>query len=251
MTDGSPLRVLIADDERPARSKLRRFLEEAEGIGTILEAWDGPAALLVIRDERPDLVFLDIQMPGLSGLEVLDLLPREVSPHVVFVTAYDAFAVEAFERAAVDYLLKPWDRPRLAAALERSRGAIRARAQLPELERLRRVVAELGVDGAAPVDRVLVEEGGRRVVVALADVEWIEADHNHVVLHGVERSWRLPRSLGAVEATLDRRRFRRVGRGSIVNLAAVTTVEGVGHGDQVAHLRSGATVRVSRRHRLE
>ncbi len=251
MSEPLRLRVLIADDEPPARAKVRRFLSDDADVAVIHEAWDGPTALSVIRDEAPELVFLDIQMPGMTGLELLGGLSPEAAPHVVFITAYDAFAVQAFELAAVDYLLKPFDSTRFARALRRAKDAIAAGRNEEETRRLRRAIAELGGTAAAPLDRLIVEraEGtDERTVLRLADVDRMEAERNYVRLHSGRSSWRVRVTLAELEERLDPALFARVGRGTILNVERITRLEPAGHGDYTVILKDGARARLSRRY---
>jgi len=248
MADPRAIRVLIADDERPARTKLRRFLEEAPGIDAIYEAWDGDTALLVLRDAEPDIAFLDIQMPGRSGLDVLASLPAERLPHVVFVTAYDEHAVRAFEIGAVDYLLKPFDRERFGRALHRAREAATGKGAAQDLHRLLTLLRESGVETEAPAERLLVDDGDRRTLIPVARVDRLEAERNYVRIHAGGASHRVRGTLGEYESRLDPRRFARVGRGTIVNLDRVSHLEPAGHGDYLMILADGSRVRLSRRY---
>lgn len=242
----TPLRVLIADDERPARAKLRRLLASREEIGPVFEAATGAAALERIREERPDLVFLDIQMPGLTGIDVLRALPPEVAPHVIFVTAYDQYAVDAFDLAAVDYLLKPYDRERFERALGRARDALGSRQRHEDLERALRVLTQ---GRPEPAERLMVEESGRTVFVPVRDIERLEAERNYVLLHVPPQRHRMRGTIAAIERRLDPRRFLRVGRGLVVNVDCIVEMTPAGHGDADVRLRSGALVRLSRRYR--
>ena len=240
------LRVLIADDERPARQKLRRFLAREANIGSVFEAATGTEALRLITAERPDLVFLDIQMPGLTGIEVLRALPGDAAPHVVFVSAYDEYAVQAFDLAAVDYLLKPYDRERFERALGRARDALHTRERREDLERALRLLSR---ERPEPVERLLVEEEGRTIFVPVRDIERIEAERNYVVIHAPPNRHRMRASISALEQRLDARAFARLGRGVVVNLDRIVEMIPAGHGDADVRLRSGARVRLSRRFR--
>lgn len=241
------MRVLIADDERPARAKVRRFLATDPDVVAVHESWDGPTTLEVMREAAPDLVFLDVQMPGMTGVEVLEAFPRDAMPHVVFVTAFDDYALRAFDLCAVDYLLKPFDEGRFGRALERAKAAMARQARTDDVARLARLVREMAAAGGS-LERLLVDEGGRRVLVALADVDRMEADRNYVRLfvRGAVLRWR--GTLNELEARVDPARFARVGRGTIVNLTRVAHLEPVGHGDYVVVLRDGGRVRLSRRY---
>lgn len=240
------LRVLIADDERPARQKLRRLLARHEQVRSIFEAATGPDALRLISGERPDLVFLDIQMPGLTGIEVLRALPHDAAPHVIFVTAYDQYAVDAFDLAAVDYLLKPFDRERFERALGRARDALGSRERRDDLERALRLLSR---ERAETVERLLVEQDGRTFFVAVRDIEQLEAERNHVIIHAPPHRYRMRASISAIEQRLDPGRFARLSRGVVVNLDRIVEMVPAGHGDADVRLRSGARVRLSRRFR--
>lgn len=250
MTERLALRVLVADDEKPARAKVRRFLDADPDVAVVHEAWDGGTALSVIRDEEPDLVLLDIEMPGGSGLDVLASLPPDAAPHVVFITAFDEHAVRAFELAAVDYLLKPFDAARFARALARAKQAIasdRRGSELTRLASLLRDVQPAAERDAARLDRLLVDDGPRKVLVQLDEVDRLEADRNYVRVYAGGHSRRVRGTLADLESRLDPNRFARVGRGTIVNLERVTVIEPVGHGDYLLLLRDGSRVRLSRR----
>lgn len=248
MPEGLGLRVLVADDERPARAKVRRFLADDPDVAVIHEAWDVPTTLAVIREAGPDLVFLDIEMPGGSGIDVLEALPPGAAPHVIFVTAHDTFAVRAFDLAAVDYLLKPFDERRFARALARVKTVIAARERAADARRLARLLAELGGPGPDRLERILVAEGQRRRVVRLDEVDRIDAERNYVRLHAGKESWRARGTLAELEARLDPDRFVRVGRGTLVQLDRILHLEPAGHGDFILVLRDGTPVRLSRRY---
>lgn len=248
MPESLALRVLIADDEAPARAKLRRFLERDPDVADIHEASDGNIALAVITDAAPDVVLLDIEMPGRSGLDVLAALPADAAPHVVFVTAYDDHAVRAFELAAVDYLLKPFDGPRLAQAMARAKRALGAARRQEDLADLVALLRRESAEARELPDRIAVEDGDRRVLVRVADITRIEADGEHVRVFVGKESRRMRSSLVQLERRLDPFRFTRVGRGAIVNASHVHAWESVGHGDFVLTLRDGSRVRLSRRY---
>lgn len=238
-------RVVIVDDEAPARRKLARFLADDERFAVAGEAADGTQAVERIVALEPDLVFLDVQMPGFDGLEVIASLPRRTLPHVVFTTAHAEFAVKAFELRAVDYLLKPFDRERFRAACDlywERRG--RDPGELWRLvESLRR--------GPSHLERLLVRRKDRLVVVRLSDVSRIRAEEHHLRLHTAEGSLLYRMALHQLAARLDPERFLRVHRGEIVNVDHVAGVEPAGHGDAVIHLRDGSEVFASRGFRRE
>lgn len=242
------LRVLIADDEAPARAKLRRFLERDPDVAEIHEASDGNVALTVITDASPDVVLLDIEMPGRSGLDVLAALPAGAAPHVVFVTAYDAYAVRAFELAAVDYLLKPFDGARLTQAMARAKRALGAERRQEDLAGLVAMLRRETAEARELPDRIAVDDGDRRVLVRAADITRVEADGEHVRVFVGTESRRVRSTLAQLERRLDPLRFTRVGRGTIVNVTHVHAWESAGHGDYVLTLRDGNRVRLSRRY---
>lgn len=241
------INVVIADDEPLVRRGLRSHLETEADIKISGEARNGTEALALIRSTTPDLVFLDIQMPGLDGLGVLAALPAEQRPAIVFVTAHDAYAVRAFELHAVDYLLKPFDGQRFRTALDRARERLRLKQTeaAPDLELL---AAEIG-DGRARPDRIAVREQGRIVLVPLEEVEWIEAADNYVRLHRGGNYHLLRQSLGRLEETLDPKRFARIHRSAMVNLTSVKALEPTPSGEYDVILHNGRRLTLSRSHR--
>jgi two-component system, LytTR family, response regulator len=247
MTGVQKLRVLIADDERPARVRLRRLLAAEPDILAVHESWDGPTTMAVIREAEPDIVLLDITMPGMSGIDIAESLPAGAAPHIIFVTAHEDFAVRAFDVPAVDYLLKPFDAERFRRAFGRARDALAQQQTTDDAGRLARFVQQLGA-ARSWMERILVEDGHRRVLVALADVDRIEADRNYVLLHTGPTVRRVRGTISDLEAQLDPARFARIGRGTIINLERVAHLEPAGHGDYIVVLRAGTRVRLSRRY---
>ena len=240
------LRTLIVDDERLARLKLRRFLEEQPDVEIVGECGSGAEAVERIRAEQPDLLFLDIQMPGLDGFAVLREVGSERRGRVVFVTAHDEHAVRAFEVEALDYLLKPFDRARFQQTLDRVR---RERRQTLDdkiaalLERIEKPATE------EPLDRILVRSGGRMTSLKLRDVDWIEADDNDLRFH-VGRATHLVRdTLRRLEPRLDPRLFLRIHRKAIVNIEAIAEIRSLFHGDYDVLLRDGTALPVGRTYR--
>jgi len=255
------LRVLIADDEPDARDKLRRLL--ARNLDTVLvgEASNGLEAVERVRALRPDLVLLDIRMPAMDGLRATEILDatRPSSPKIVFVTAYDEYAVRAFEVRAFDYLLKPFDAERLDAALDRVRRQIdlehrpEASALQSLFDRLQdapRAEAVAGPRGKY-LERVCVQSAGRVDVVRLIDVEWIEACGNYARLHTPNGRPMLREPLRRLDEQLDPSRFARIHRSAIVNLDRILDMRPTASGDYVIRLVSGIRLRMSRSHRAE
>jgi two-component system LytT family response regulator len=245
----SGLRVLIVDDERPARQKLRRFLAADPDVGAVFEAPDGVRALELIQSESPDLVLLDVAMPGVDGFGVVEALDPAERPHVVFVTAYDQYAVRAFEAHAVDYVLKPFDAERFGRALARAKAAVAGRQDREERQRLERALAEVRRERPQRLERLLVESDGRAMLLPVGQVERIEAAKNYVTVFAGEARYRLRTTLERLEERLDPRAFVRVHRSTIVRVDRVAELQPWSHGDYVLILQGGARVRLSRRYR--
>jgi two-component system LytT family response regulator len=232
------VRVLIVDDERPARAKLRRMLEQEDGIDAIDEARDGVDALERIAQSRPDALFLDIQMPEVSGLELAASLPQPAPP-IVFVTAYDQYAIAAFDASAIDYLLKPYDQARLQRALQRLRERLRAPAAdgaLPSLGAIQ------------PLRQLLVSERGVTRVVRVEQIGWIETADNYVVLHCPTEQPLMRQTLAGLLDQLGAG-FMRCHRRAGVQLAWIERVVALDKGDCELVLRGGARVPCSRQYR--
>lgn len=257
------IRTLIADDEAPARDKLRRFLAAEDDVELVAEAHDGRTAVGLVRRHRPDLVLLDVRMPGADGFEVVDAI-AEVGPHVIFVTAFAEHAVRAFDVGAADYLLKPFDRERFQRALLRARERLVTRSAGPSAETLRRIVADFrSADPADPAEtgrplrRVLVRDTdrGRSYFVPVEEIDWIEADGNYVRLHTRDRQGAgsgphvLRSTLKALEDRLDSGRFVRISRRAVVNLDRVRVMHDWSHGDRLVVLEDGTELKLSRRYR--
>jgi two-component system, LytTR family, response regulator len=230
--------TFIADDEPVARAGLRAMLGAFDWVEVVGEAADGESAVRGIRTLQPELVFLDVQMPGLLGTDVLRLLERQ--PFVVFTTAFSQHAVTAFELGAVDYLLKPFGPSRLAAAMERVRSALGEPATVDAVERLS------GTLGAGPISRLFVRIGGTLVPLAVERVSWFEADGDYVIAHAGTTRHVLHLALSRLEARLDPRRFTRVHRAHIVNLDHVKAFRTDAGGNLEAELLDGVRVPVSR-----
>lgn len=235
------IRILIVDDETPAREKLRRWLGEQEGVELAGEASDGLAAAREIESLRPDVVYLDIQMPGLSGLEVAAQLEPESSPLIVFVTAHDEHAVKAFDLNAVDYLLKPYDKDRLLRTLAR------VRERIDTGTRPQAVKTARGQTGSS--ERLLVPLGERLELIESRSIHWLEADDNYVHVHSAARAYLLRRTLQDLLAQLGEERFVRIHKSTAVNVSEIQSLTPLFKGDYEVHLRNGHTLRLSRRYR--
>lgn len=236
-TEQSRVATLIVDDEPVARAGMRHMLADVEWIDCVGEAANGPAAVEAIDALRPELVFLDIQMPGISGIEVLRRAAHQ--PFVVFTTAFAEHAVAAFELGAVDYLLKPFGAERLRASLDRARAALGE--PLPAtLDRLGELL------GQAPMTRLFVRTGRSIVPVAVADVAWFEAVGDYVNVHARDAQHLIHLPLNRIEARLDAQRFARIHRAYIVNLDHVAAFQRQPGGRLVARLADGTSLPVSR-----
>jgi two-component system LytT family response regulator len=236
------IRALVVDDEAPARDKLRRWLAEQSDIEIAGEAEDGLTAAAAIANSNPDVVFLDIQMPGLSGLEVAAQLDPEAAPLLVFVTAFDEHAIKAFELNAVDYLLKPYDKDRLRKTLERirsRRGSTESAASAVHAARM-----QTGLS-----DRLLVPKGERLQLIEATSIHWLEADDNYVHVHTAQARYLLRRTLTDLLALLGEQRFMRIHKSTAVNIAEVIALAPIFKGDHEVQLRSGVTLRLSRRYK--
>jgi two-component system LytT family response regulator len=236
------IRVLIADDEVPARDKLQRWLGEQSDIEVVARSEDGLQAAAAIEQLRPEVAFLDIQMPGLNGLEVAAQLEQSTAPLIVFVTAYDEHAVKAFDLNAVDYLLKPYDKERLHRSLARVRERLGdGQSRAPAVATAR---AQAGSG-----DRLLVPEGERLQLIDSDAIDWLEADDNYVHVHTAGRTYLLRRTLQDLLAQLGEQRFARIHKSAAVNISAIGSLTPLFKGDYEVALRAGGTLRLSRRYK--
>jgi len=240
--------TLIVDDEPLARQRVRQLLSGQPGFRIVGECADGTLAVRDILKLRPDLVFLDIQMPGMSGFEVIDTVGVEQMPAVVFVTAFDRYALKAFDVHAVDYLLKPYAKRRFEAALESAVREIQRRHTAGAGSRLGELLNSLGEDGRLR-PRILVRTGGCVAVVAMADIDWVEAAGNYVELHvGLQRHL-LRSTLRAMVLRLDSGSFVRIHRSTIVNVERIKELRQLRTGDFDVLLKDGRKLTMSRRFR--
>ena len=244
----TPHAVVIADDEPLARERLRQLLARHAGWTIAAECRTGPQAVDAILEHRPSVVFLDIRMPGLDGLEVADAIAGDESqagPAIVFVTAYDEFALRAFDVSAADYLLKPIDRGRFDRTIARLEARLRS-GHAPERHAdVDAVLGELRSD-LPPMRRFLVRTPRGYHFVDVGEVEWVEAEGNYAALHAGGRVHLVRHTMKALEARLDPATFVRVHRSAIVNVARVVRAEPLGHGEYRLQMRSGARVETSR-----
>ena len=240
------LRVLIVDDEPIARRRLKTLLKSEESVDVVGESEDGESALEAIRRLRPDLVFLDVQMPGLDGFDVIELLRPEECPAVIFVTAYDRYAMRAFDVHAADYLLKPFERGRLRKAIARA-SALAGSADNPK--RLHALVDAVRAD--QPLRRFLVKTPGRVYAVRAEDVESLEAAGHYVELRTAGGTHLVRDAIAAIERRLDPARFVRIHRSTIVNVDKVVELRPAFHGEFEVVLARGRRLRCSRTYAAE
>jgi two-component system LytT family response regulator len=234
------IRTLIVDDEAPARAKLRLWLRDQPDIEIAQECSDGVAAAHAIMTGSPDLVFLDIQMPGLSGMEVAAQLDPATAPLLVFVTAFDAHAVAAFDMEAVDYVLKPYDKSRFRRALDR------VRARLDRRDVSGAVLVARRQTG--PSSRLLVPEGEGLRLIDCVSIHALEADDNYVNVHTAKRTYMLRRTLQDLLLQLGDGQFIRIHKSAAVNISEIDTLTPLFKGDYEVRLRSGRCLRLSRRY---
>ena len=241
MTEHQPLRIVIVDDEPLARSVVREYATADPTLEVVADCANGFEAVKAVSELKPDLVLLDVQMPKLDGFEVLELLGREQA--VVFITAYDQYALRAFDVHAVDYLLKPFSADRFQEAMERARERLRARAAAP-----------LDVDAIVrdarpkpgPAERVLIRDGANVHVLPVDKIDYVEAQDDYVAFKAEGKQFLKDQTLSAVEATLDPARFVRIHRSFILNIDRLAKVELYAKDSRIAILRDGTRLPVSR-----
>jgi len=245
------IRTLIVDDEPVARSYLRSLLNREDDIDVVGECRNGDEALLALREATPDLVFLDIQMPGLDGFEVMRQHGAERMPPVIFVTAFDDYAVRAFEVHALDYLLKPFDPERFSETLQRARRHMRERVHADVDERLRVLLESVDVaNGREPYrERLAVKKGEESILLHVSQIDWVESDANYAVLHVGKQAHVVRATLTSLERELDPRRFVRIHRTAIVNVERIARLAPWGHGDYRVFLHDGQELNLSRRYK--
>jgi two-component system LytT family response regulator len=237
------IRTLIVDDEPLARQRLKRFLEPAMDIELLTECGDGKAAVTAIQQHEPDLVFLDVQMPHLSGFEVLGAVGVERMPVVIFVTAFDAFALQAFEAQALDYLLKPFGQERVQKALERARTFLEGNAKKSFQDHLAGLLR--ATEASRHTARVLVRNGNRVLVVGPAEIDWVEAYGDYVRLHVSQQVHLLRSTLIDMEQRLKPEGFARIHRSRLVNLERIKELITVSPTELLVVLKNGVRLNAS------
>ena len=251
------IRTLIVDDEPEARLGLRALLERDEQINLLGECSDGLDAVAQIKEKRPDLVLLDVQMPGLNGFGVLQKIDHAQMPVVIFVTAYDQYSLKAFEVHAVDYLLKPFTNRRFHEAIDQAKQKIRSQKDLTHLtERMNALLARFESDPPRIPEavqeylhRIAVKEGDRITFLNVESVDWIEAADNYICLHVGAKNYLLRSKLGDIEKQLDPKQFMRIHRSRIVNIERIREMQPQGSGDCIVVLKDGTELNSSRTYR--
>jgi len=249
-----PICVMIADDEAPMRMRLRSLLAEDEDVGRVIEAESGFEAAELTARERPDLIFLDVKMPGMDGLQVIQKVGPENMPVTIFVTAYDQFAIQAFEAEALDYLLKPFGNTRYEAVMARAKKRLRETRAAQAYEANMRSPDGLEfASGAGSQDKICdwlaVKDRDTTRLVSTRDIEWIEACGIYVTLHLGNEAILHRAALNALAAKLDGRQFVRTHRSAIVNLGSIAMFQRKSHGEFDVVLRGGERVALSRKYK--
>lgn len=243
------IRTLICDDEPLARERVRSLVADQPGFEVIGEATDGDQAVQAILGQQPDLVFLDVQMPRRTGFDVIREVGPDRMPAVVFVTAYDQWAIKAFDVHAVDYLLKPFDRDRFEGAVDRVRKTLDAQEGGALKTQLMQLVRDLQPAAAVKQDRLVVKSGGRLFFLRADEIDWIEAAGNYVRVHVGKDAHLLRETMNTIEGRLDQKMFLRIHRSRIVNMERVKELHPWFNGDYAVILRDGTKLMLSRGYR--
>jgi two-component system LytT family response regulator len=248
MADAKPIRVLLVDDEPLAREMIREMLKDDAEVSVVGECVNGREAIEAIQEHNPDLIFLDVQMPEIGGFEVLEALKSVHVPHVIFVTAYDQYAVRAFEVHALDYLLKPFDRERFDLAWRRAKAHILSTRNGEMDQRILAILEELKA-GSKYIERLVIKSGGRVFFLDTDDIDWIEAEGNYVSVHTGKKSHLLRETISSLEAQLDPKKFLRIHRSSIVKIDRIKELQPWFHGEYRVILMDGTQLTLSRNYR--
>jgi two-component system LytT family response regulator len=248
MTDSPIIRVLLVDDEPLAREMLREMLQSDPHVQIVGESCNGSEALEAIRAKAPDLIFLDVQMPEVGGFDMLASLEREELPYVIFVTAYDQYAVRAFEVQALDYLLKPFDQERFDVSWRRAKAQLMRDRNGGMDQRILALLEELKA-GNKYLERLVIKAAGRIYFLETSDIDWIEAEGNYVSVHSSKKSHLLRETISSLEAQLDPKKFVRIHRSSIVRLDFIQELQPWFHGEYRVILQDGTQLTLSRNHR--
>jgi len=249
------MRAIIVDDEELARRGIRALLTRAGDVEIVSECGSGEEAIKAISAAQPELVYLDIEMQGTTGFDVIAALPETKCPHVIFVTAFDRFAVQAFEIHALDYLLKPVNEERFNASLARARAAVAGARDGSIIRRFCQMATELGTSSGKDLlpsitDRIPVKTRGRIMIVNVAEIDWVEADGDYVSVHAGAKSWLLRETIAAAEARLALSGFVRIHRSALVNINRVHELLPLSKGEFTVVLLDGTELKLSRNYRF-
>jgi two-component system LytT family response regulator len=239
------IRTLIVDDEALARRRILSLLKSDPNFEVVAECADGQSAIDAIAEHKPALVFLDVQMPEVDGFGVLEAVAPVHVPAIIFVTAYDQYAVKAFDAQAIDYLLKPFKQERFLAALARAKDRIQSGIRQLEPETLLALLRSVNRDR----ERLVVRSEGKIVFLRNTEVQWVEADANYVRIHTPQRSYHVREKIGAFEHSLPEHKFIRIHRSIIVNLDAIAEIQNYGNGEHIVILRTGKELPLGRSYR--
>lgn len=243
------IRTLIVDDEPLARDRVKRFLRDEDGIEIIGECGNGSDAVTAIKEKKPDLVFLDIQMPEKNGFDVISSLNPKSLPTIIFVTAYDQYALQAFDVHALDYLLKPFTRERIHRAVARAREQIDGRRFGNLDERLTSLIADLKGNEKKYLERLVVKTTGRVFFLKVDEIDWIEAAGNYVKLHVGRDTHMIRETMNGIETKLDPEKFLRIHRSTVVHIDRIKELHPMFSGDYAVILRDGTELALSRNYR--
>ena len=250
MTDAAqaPIRVLVVDDEPLAREKICGMAADDPDIRVVAECSNGAEAIEAVQSMRPDLILLDVQMPEVGGFAVLEALKDEGLPPVIFITAYDHYAVRAFEFHALDYLLKPFDRERFQTAIERAKRQIRRDSGARMDARILALLEEMR-ETPRYSERLVVKTGGRVFFLNTDEIDWVEAEGNYVSIHTGKKSYLLRETISSLETQLDPKEFVRIHRSAIVRLDRIKELQPWSHGEYHVLLQDGTRLTLSRSYR--
>lgn len=248
MTDAPRIRALVIDDEPLARDMIREMLEGDSEVEIVAECANGREAVAAIKSLSPDLIFLDIQMPELGGFEVLESFEQKNTPYVIFATAYDQYAVKAFEVHAFDYLLKPFDHERFDVAWQRAKTQIKLDRSDEREQHILALLEELKA-GPRYLERLVIKNGGRVFFLDVQDIHFVEAEGNYVRVHDGAKHYLLRETISGLEAQLDPKKFLRVHRSTIVKIDRIKELQPWFHGEYRIILENGEQLMLSRNYR--
>lgn len=248
MTKDRNIRVMIVDDEPLARHGLREILSLEQDFEVIAECTDGAEALSEYQNQQPDVLFLDIQMPETDGFDVVKQLPSDELPFIVFITAYNEFALKAFTANALDYVLKPFDSERIQMTLKRIREMVRLKQQAGYSERILKALSSFSPTRSYLV-RIPIRHAGKIILVSIGDVIWIEAAADYINIHTAKEKFITRESIGEIETQLEPTRFVRIHRSSIINIQHIKELQTNHHGDYTVLLDNGTSLPVGRNYK--